>query len=125
MAEDRDNSGGFLPPSLTLPSPAPSGLSQSSTTSSSLPHPRSRPLQSGSAKEEYTRRYVEARFQHIQRRYARKFMPTEDGILHGYTSMTETSKDLGEIVDVLWLSGTRSYPPFACPRSLRNLANIL
>jgi hypothetical protein len=29
--------------------------------------------------------------------------------VHGYESMSEVSKDLGEVVDVLWLSGTRMY----------------
>ena len=105
MAEHRNESGGFLPPSL--PSPAPSSVSQSSTVSN-LPHPRSHPLRSGSAKEETTRRYIETRLQHVERRYARKFIPPQNGLVQGYVSMTEVSKDLGEVVDVLWLSGTRS-----------------
>jgi len=105
MAEHTNESGGFLPPSL--PSPAPSSVSQSSTVSN-LPQPRSHPLKPGSAKEETTRRYIETRLQHIERRFARKFVPPQDGLVHGYISMTEVSKDLGEVVDVLWLSGTRS-----------------
>ena len=104
--------GGFIP--AALPSPAPSIASRSSTTSN-LPHPRSHPLRAGSAKEEAARRYVESRLLHISRRYTKKFQPhdaSED--VHGYESMTEAAKDLGEVVDVLWLSGTRtsSLPTF-------------
>lgn len=29
--------------------------------------------------------------------------------VHGYDSMIEVCKDLGEVVDVLWLSGTRMF----------------
>src|ERR1700709_1235008 len=104
MAETTEP-GGFLPPSL--PSPAPSNASSNSTTSN-LPHPRSHPLRAGSAKEEAARRYIEGRLLHISRRYTKKFQPPEpDEDVHGYQSMSEASKDLGEVVDVLWLSGTR------------------
>lgn len=98
-------SGGFIPASL--PSPAPSNASRGSTASN-LPQPRSNPLRAGSAKEEAARRYVESRLLHISRRYTKKFQPPdahED--VHGYQSITDAAKDLGEVVDVLWLSGTR------------------
>lgn len=113
MDEDSNNKpGGFIPDSL--PSPAPSSASRSSTTSN-LPHPRSQPLRAGSAKEEAARRYVENRLLHISRRYTKKFQP-HDAIedVHGYESMSEAAKDLGDVVDVLWLSGTRtsSFPVF-------------
>jgi len=98
-------SGGFFPPSL--PSPAPSNVSTSSTTSS-LPHPRAHPLRAGSAKEDAARRYVESRLLHVSRRYTKKFQPEDEaGEVHGYESMSEVARDLGEVVDVLWLSGTR------------------
>ena len=29
----------------------------------------------------------------------------------GYISMSEVAKDLGEIIDVVWLSGTRMFCP--------------
>lgn len=98
--------GGFSIPSLL--SPAPSNAS-SSSVSSNLPHPRSHPLKAGSAKEDAARRYVEGRLLHISRRYAKKFQPlseNESSDLKGYVSMNEVAKDLGEIVDVVWLSGT-------------------
>src|SRR6266536_5163049 len=105
MATISKDPGGFLPP--TLPSPSPSNAPITST-SSDLPHPRSHPLRAGSAKEEAARRYVESRLLHISRRYTKKFQPPEEGEnVHGYQSMVDVAKDLSEVVDVLWLSGTR------------------
>lgn len=101
--------GGFLHPSL--PSPSPSNFS-SSSTASNLPHPRANPLRPGSAKEDAARRYVEARLLNVSRRYAKKFQPMEEGDdVTGYVSMSEVAKDLGDIVDVVWLSGTRTFCP--------------
>lgn len=108
MTESSNNEpGGFVIPSL--PSPAPSNASNSSTASN-LPHPRSHPLRAGSAKEDAARRYVEGRLLHVSRRYAKKFQPLREGEvggLKGYESMSEVARDLGEVVDVVWLSGTR------------------
>src|ERR1700727_3179009 len=90
--------GGFSLPSL--PSPAPSNASNTSPAPN-LPHPRSPPVRAGSAKEEAARRYVESRLLHISRRYTKKFQPPEEGEdVHGYESMSDVSKDLGEVVDV-------------------------
>jgi hypothetical protein len=107
MDENTNQPGGFIIPSI--PSPAPSNASSSSTRSI-LPHPRAHPLRPGSAKEDAARRYVEGRLLHISRRYAKKFQPTEDSqtaTVKGYESMSEVAHDLGEVVDVVWLSGTR------------------
>ncbi|TAQ90873.1 hypothetical protein B7494_g803 [Chlorociboria aeruginascens] len=83
--------------------------STSSIPSSLLPHPRSNPLRPGSAKEEAARRYVEGRLLHISRRYTKKFQEREEGeTVFGYENMREVARDLGEVVDVLWLSGTAS-----------------
>ncbi|KAH7399971.1 hypothetical protein BKA64DRAFT_707655 [Cadophora sp. MPI-SDFR-AT-0126] len=107
MAENSSQGpGGFLPPSL--PSPTPTYYS-SSSTASNLPHPRANPLRHGSAKEDAARRYLEARLLNVSRRYAKKFQPMEEGDeVKGYVSMSEVAKDLGDIVDVVWLSGTPS-----------------
>lgn len=116
MAESPIEPGGFLPPSL--PSPVPSHASN--ITSSQLPHPRSQPLRAGSAKEEAARRYVESRLMHISRRYTKKHQPPDpDEEVHGYHSMSEVAKDLSEVVDVLWLSGTREFA-FRSPRYVTN-----
>lgn len=93
----------------SLPSPTPSHASATSTTSS-LPHPRSHPLKAGSLKEDATRRYLEAKVLAISKRYVRKFQPADEGgreQVKGYESFGEAAGDLEEVVDVLWLSATR------------------
>ena len=70
-------------------------------------------MRPGSQKEDAARRFLEARLLHISRRYTKKFQPKEDQEggenVSGYESMSEVAKDLGEIVDVVWLSGTREF----------------
>ncbi|KAI0390453.1 hypothetical protein F5Y17DRAFT_444566 [Xylariaceae sp. FL0594] len=101
--------GGFLPPrrhtTTTLPSPAPS--TASSHAAATLPHPRSRPLVPGSKKEDYARDYVARRLMHISRRYVKKFgIPDPADLVAGYETMEEVCRDMEEVVDVLWFSGT-------------------
>ncbi|RYO75647.1 hypothetical protein DL766_008579 [Monosporascus sp. MC13-8B] len=108
--------GGFLPPSArsqTLPSPAPS--TASSRAAARLPAPRSRPLAPGSRKEDYARDYVSQRLLHVSRRYVKKHgIPNDDGVsgdpaeVPGYDSADELCRDLEDVVDVLWFSGTPS-----------------
>ncbi|ETS84105.1 hypothetical protein PFICI_02130 [Pestalotiopsis fici W106-1] len=102
------NAGGFLPPSLpSLPSPAPS--TASSRAAAGLPHPRSKPLVPGSRKEDYAREYVYRRLLHISRRYVKKHsIPDPQDLVSAYESFDEVCKDLDEVVDVLWFSGTPS-----------------
>lgn len=116
-------SGGFLPSPRSIQpitSPAPSHSSISSTIDK-LPHPRKHALKAGSAKEDAVRRYVEGRLLGISRRYVKKFQALEDElsgrkdgevVVKGYVSFREAAEDLSEVVDVLWLSGTRDsqYP---------------
>lgn len=98
------NSGGFLPPSL--PSPAPS--TASSRAAAGLPHPRSKPLLPGSRKEDYAREYVYRRLLHISRRYVKKHsIPDPNDLVSAYATFDEVCKDMEEVVDVLWFSGTR------------------
>lgn len=102
-------SGGFLP-SPQSPAPSTASTSVSATTSAALPHPRSRPLRAGSSKEEAARRYVDDKLLHVSRRYTKRFQPAEpDDTVVGYASMREVCKDLNDVVDVLWLSGTREF----------------
>lgn len=54
------------------------------------------------------RRYVEDQLQYTARRYVRKFGDPEVGSdVVGYKSFSEVCKDLDNVVNVLWLSGTR------------------
>ncbi|KAI0439341.1 hypothetical protein F4803DRAFT_50009 [Xylaria telfairii] len=99
--------GGFLPSRSALPSPTPS--TASSRVAARLPHPRSRPLVPGSKKEDYARDYVARRLLHISRRYVKKFgIPDPVDEVIGYESMDEVCRDLEEVIDVLWFSGTPS-----------------
>ncbi|KAI1170982.1 hypothetical protein F4777DRAFT_583354 [Nemania sp. FL0916] len=101
------SAGGFLPPRNSLPSPTPS--TASSRVAALLPHPRSRPLVPGSRKEDYARDYVARRLLHISRRYVKKFgIPDPADEITGYEGMDQVCRDLDEVVDVLWFSGTPS-----------------
>lgn len=100
--------GGFLPSRSALPSPTPS--TASSRVAARLPHPRSRPLVPGSRKEDYARDYVARRLLHISRRYVKKFgIPDPADEVTGYEGMDEVCRDLEEVIDVLWFSGTRMF----------------
>lgn len=102
--------GGFLVDN-SLPSPAPSN--SSFHVSSGLPHPRAHALRAGSLKEDKVRRYAETRLLHISRRYVKKFGLAEPGDeVVGYRSMSELCRDVQEVVDILWLSGTREEPSY-------------
>lgn len=108
--------GGFIqptqyPPQVTQPPLSPPASSIASY-SASLPHPRSQPLRPGSNKEEIARRYVEEKLLGISRRYVKKFAPAEEqtsttpGFGAGYKTFGEAAKDLSDVIDVLWRSGT-------------------
>ncbi|KAI4859558.1 hypothetical protein F4820DRAFT_439357 [Hypoxylon rubiginosum] len=108
MAETPGYAGGFLPDGrISLPSPAPSAAS--SRAAARLPHPRSKPLARGSRKEDYARNYVSDRLLHISRRYVKKHgIPDPADEVTGYESMDEVCRDIEEVVDVLWFTGTPS-----------------
>ncbi|KAI1800015.1 hypothetical protein F4811DRAFT_541383 [Daldinia bambusicola] len=103
-----ENAGGFLPDGKTsLPSPAPS--TASNQAAARLPRPRSKPLARGSRKEDYARNYVSDRLLHISRRYVKKHgIPDPADEVKGYEDMDELCKDMEDVVDVLWFSGTPS-----------------
>ncbi|KAI1463912.1 uncharacterized protein F4812DRAFT_226608 [Daldinia caldariorum] len=103
-----ENAGGFLPGGKTsLPSPAPS--TASNQAAARLPRPRSKPLARGSRKEDYARNYVSDRLLHISRRYVKKHgIPDPADEVKGYKDMDELCKDMEDVVDVLWFSGTPS-----------------
>ncbi|KAK7545512.1 hypothetical protein IWX49DRAFT_498163 [Phyllosticta citricarpa] len=100
-------SGGFFPPSRLTP-PA-SSIASSSTATSSLPQPRSKPLKTGGSKESAFIRYVDERLRQTQRRFAKRNSETTvEGDVKGYSSFGEASKDLADVIDVVWVSGTPS-----------------
>ncbi|KAK4148439.1 hypothetical protein C8A00DRAFT_38992 [Chaetomidium leptoderma] len=100
------NAGGFIPQSL--PSPAPTTSTVGSV--SGLPHPRSHALRPGSAKEDQVRNWVSERLAHMTRRYLKKQgeAPPDSDDLMGYTSMGEMCKDIEDVINIVWKSGTPS-----------------
>ncbi|KAI5920965.1 hypothetical protein F4810DRAFT_387916 [Camillea tinctor] len=91
----------------SLPSPSPS--TASSRIAAGLPRPRSKPLVPGSRKEDYARDYVSQRLLHISRRFVKKHgIPDPADQVTGYETMDEVCRDLEEVIDVLWFSGTPS-----------------
>ncbi|OKL58393.1 hypothetical protein UA08_06215 [Talaromyces atroroseus] len=120
--------GGFLNP--TLPSPAPTTSTSTNTTSTiTLPRQRIHPLKPGGAKESSLINHVDRKILRINRRHAKKFSSAlrgadaddtvtgsmrdadaEDGEgeAKGYESFTEVARDIEEVIDVVWVSGTPS-----------------
>nr|POE79429.1 hypothetical protein CFP56_07494 [Quercus suber] len=131
MATDTDASGGFLL------SPPPSSVASSSVATAVLPQPRHIPLRPGGSKESTLIRYLDQHVLHIQRRFAKRTTPSTSGDpeaaialpikadtfsdVEGYASMREACKDVSELVDLVWISGTtRLIVPY-----LINLALLL
>ncbi|KAL1999506.1 hypothetical protein VTN02DRAFT_4424 [Thermoascus thermophilus] len=106
--------GGFIQPSL--PSPAPSSTwSASTATPSILPRQRTHPLRPGSMKETTLINHIDKSILKVNRRHAKKFgsrLGTQDeaeaATERGYESFKEVVKDIENIVDVVWVSGTPS-----------------
>lgn len=104
--------GGFLQP--TLPSPPASSINFPPAGDIILPQPRSTPLKPGSAKESSFIDYVDRKLLGISRRYEKRFNADfEDeatsGIQgRGYESYGELARDLEGVIDVVWVSGTRT-----------------
>lgn len=118
MAAHEPSSGGFIL------SPPPSSIASSIASGrSALPHPRETPLRAGGSKESTLIRHLDSKILHVQRRFARRttfsLNALNDGAkiqaaniwpgdIQGYGSMKEPCKDIEELVDVVWVSGTPS-----------------
>ena len=123
---DRAEAGGFL--HSTLPSPPASTIASSSVAPSILPSPRDHPLKPGSSKESNFIEYVERKLLEISGRYERRFnvasrehperwehtVPS-----NGYENFGELAVDLENVIDVIWVSGTRMYPALVIVPCLR------
>ena len=106
--------GGFL--NSMLPSPSPS-VASTYTAASSLPRPRTHPLTPGSSKESNFIEHVDRRLLEISGRYEKRFnvgmqesqIPGAER--KGYERFGEVAEDLEHVVDLVWVSGTRTYTP--------------
>lgn len=103
--------GGFLPQESSSFSSSPFVASSNVTTH--LPRSRSIPLKPGSSKESSFILYVDQKLLEISRRYEKRFnvgfkdetaLTIED---LGYESFDQIARDLENVVDVVWVSGTR------------------
>ena len=100
--------GGFLYP--TLPSPPPSTVS---TSAAILPQPRTHPLTPNSSKESNFIEYVDRKLLDISGRFEQRFnvgmqesqIPGAER--KGYEKFGELAGDLENMVEVVWVSGTR------------------
>ena len=106
-----------------MPSLLSPPISSSSTATPPLPHPRSHPLKPGSTKENAFVNYVDNKLTEISGRYERRFntgLESEDSTTEpsglansgnqpatGYQTFAEAAKDLENILDIVWVSGTR------------------
>lgn len=116
-----------------LSPPTSSARSASTTNASPLPHPRAHPLKAGSSKESTFIRHVDQQLLYIQRRFAKRTSPdlpyashtlNDDAVAEppdstsygktwkedakGYSSMRPACRDIEELVDLIWISGTPS-----------------
>ena len=110
-------------------SPPASSVVSSSIATPHLPHPRSQPLRPGGNKETAFIQHVDTRILHIQRRFAKRttfrtsIKDVEAGLedprlrpatepwptdVKGYASMKEGCRDISDLMDVIWVSGTPS-----------------
>ena len=111
MAEDAAPGGFFH---SILPSPPLSTAGSDTTPSTLLPRPRATPLKPGSQKQSGLINYVDTRLLHISRRYEKRCSsehePSDSRAENsrGYLSFTEMAKDLEAVIDVIWMSGTRT-----------------
>lgn len=103
--------GGFLPQECSSFSSPP--FIASSGAATHLPRSRSIPLKPGSSKEASFIMYVDQKLLEISRRYEKRFnigfegepaLTTDD---LGYESFDQVARDLENVVDVVWVSGTR------------------
>ncbi|KAF2219467.1 hypothetical protein BDZ85DRAFT_243194 [Elsinoe ampelina] len=104
-----NEAGGFLPYS-----PPPSSVA-SSRQFNALPEPRSSPLKPGGSKESSFIRFVDQQILYIQRRFAKRDTKLDAGVpetdeqdVPGYTTFGEASRDVEELLGIVWISGTPS-----------------
>lgn len=107
-----DTGGGFMPPASSA-SPVPS---PSQSASSPFPKQREHPLRSGSIKEADVINFIDGSILSINRRHAKKFSRSYEGLDQpaseaGYDSFKQVSRDIGTVVDFLWVTGTRMHIP--------------
>ncbi|KAL1640881.1 hypothetical protein SLS58_006496 [Diplodia intermedia] len=109
--------GGFFPPddAAVIATPPTSSVASASASAaaSRLPHPRSKPLRTGGPKESAFIRYADERVRQMRRRYAKREGGGGgggggDNDVKGYAGLKEACREVDQLVDVVWVSGTPS-----------------
>jgi hypothetical protein len=106
----------------------PASTAAPSTITNLLPKPRRNPVKPGSAKETEVISFLDTQLIAVQRRIDnRKYWSENDAGVEraatgGYTSFKEAEKHVRELVDVVWITGSRRScrisPLFACPQEV-------
>ncbi|OJD28950.1 meiotic recombination protein dmc1 [Diplodia corticola] len=118
MATTNSASGGFFHPATPPASSIASATNSTTTTTTRLPHPRSKPLKAGGTMESAFIRFTDDRVRQIRRRYAKRGAADDSaepssgggggGDVKGYTSLKEALRDVDQLMDLVWVSGTPS-----------------
>ncbi|KAF3002666.1 hypothetical protein E8E13_009615 [Curvularia kusanoi] len=100
------------PSRADLPTPPASSVA-ASQHASTLPQPRRHPLAPGGARESELIRYLDHGINQIQKRVDNRVTnrktPALVGQESGYRAFWEVAKDIDGLVDVVWVSGSRTY----------------
>lgn len=93
-----------------IPSPPATSVAASSSASP-LPHPRRRPLQPGGPKESELIRYLDRGLNDVQKRADNRLQKSDGSVpgALGYRHFGQVEKDVEALVDVIWVSGSRTY----------------
>ena len=112
--------GGFF--QHPLPSPTPSTAVTAAKAASVLPRPRATPLKPESQKQSSFINYVDNKLLAISRRYEKRFnadledeASQSDAGGRGYSNFGAMARDLEGVLDVVWVSGTRTWSNLILP----------
>ncbi|KAF2732683.1 hypothetical protein EJ04DRAFT_513737 [Polyplosphaeria fusca] len=98
----------------TIPTPPPS-LAPSQHPSP-LPTPRQKPLNPGGTRETELITYLDHNMVSINHRFATRLSTTTSPSADkGYRNFGEAAKDIEDLIDVVWVSGSRTYPSIPFP----------
>jgi hypothetical protein len=112
---------------ITIPTPPASSVAPSHHPCP-LPQPRKTPLKPGGVKESELINYLDHNITTIKHRWAKRMFKDDEGgpAMHaannekGYRTFKQAAKDLDGLVDVVWVSGSRT----PCPPSAQTERQI-
>lgn len=96
----------------SFPTP-PASSATPSQHASPLPQPRRHPLKPGGSRESELIRYLDNGINQVQKRVDNRVTHHKGQATagaHGYSSFADVAKDIEALVDVVWVSGSRTLP---------------